>query len=325
MVSIPPRSDEVILGNVGQPSDSTNIARVVALLAGVPEHVPAVTVQRNCASGMEAIVQAHAQVASGQSDLVLAGGTESMSQIPLYVSEGMTRVFEKLSRAKSFGDRVAAITQARPKDLQPRVAIMEGLTDRISGLNMGRRRSFSRRKFGIQPRGQDDFALQKPPPRDRRDRRGAAGRGDHARVRATVQGGGAPGRGPAPQPVARGARQVEAYFDRRYGTVTPGNSCGITDGAAAIFVAIRREGARAGIETRGTAPVVRVRRTGSRPHGTRSDVRHALALRRGGVRFQDIGLIEINEAFGGAGDRERDRDGIGAIRAPTLGHGRGGR
>jgi acetyl-CoA acetyltransferase family protein len=156
----PAQIDEVILGNVAQPSDSTNIARVVALLAGIPEHVPAVTVQRNCASGMEAIVQAHAQVASGQSDLVLAGGTESMSQIPLYVSDGMTRVFERLSRAKSLGGRVAALAAVRPRDLQPRVAIMEGLTDRVSGLNMGETAEILAKEFGISREAQDDFALQ---------------------------------------------------------------------------------------------------------------------------------------------------------------------
>jgi acetyl-CoA acetyltransferase len=73
--------DEVILGNVAAPSDATNIARVVALLAGIPERVPAVTVQRNCASGMEAVAQAHDRIAAGHADLIVAGGTESMSQI----------------------------------------------------------------------------------------------------------------------------------------------------------------------------------------------------------------------------------------------------
>src|SRR5262249_49410118 len=140
--------------------DSTNIARVVALFSGIPESVPALTVQRNCASGMEAILQAHERIAAGHADLIVAGGTESMSQIPLYLSKGMTRVFERLSRAKSVGERVGAVTAARPKDLAPRVALLEGLTDPVSGLNMGQTAELLAKEFGISREAQDDFALR---------------------------------------------------------------------------------------------------------------------------------------------------------------------
>src|SRR6266853_1971323 len=131
----PNEVDEVIFGNVAQPADSTNISRVVALLAGIPERVPAVTVQRNCASGMEAIADAHERIASGAAELIVAGGTESMSQIPLYLSEGMTRTFERLARAKSIGEKV-------------------------SGLNMGETAELLAREYGISREAQDDFALQ---------------------------------------------------------------------------------------------------------------------------------------------------------------------
>ncbi|HEU5311792.1 MAG TPA: thiolase family protein [Candidatus Eisenbacteria bacterium] len=293
----PAEIDEVILGNVAQPSDSTNIARVVALLAGVPEHVPAVTVQRNCASGMEAIVQAHAQVASGQSDLVLAGGTENMSQIPLYQSEGMTRVFEKLSRAKSLGDRVAAIAQVRPKDLQPRLAIMEGLTDRISGLNMGETAEVLAKEFGISREAQDDFALQ--------SHRRAIAAMDAGRLGEEIAPVFAPPYkeavlqdvGPRRNQSLEALAKLRPYFDRKHGTVTPGNSCGITDGAAAIFVASAEKARELGLK-----PVGRLRSSafvGLDPArmGLGPTYATPVALRRAGVRFQDIGLIEINEAF----------------------------
>jgi acetyl-CoA acyltransferase len=293
----PAEIDEVILGNVAQPSDSMNIARVVALLAGVPEHVPAVTVQRNCASGMEAIVQAHAQVASGQSDLVVAGGTESMSQIPLYVSEGMTRVFERLSRARSVGGRMAALASARPKDLQPRVAIMEGLTDRVSGLNMGETAELLAKEFGISREAQDDFALQ--------SHRRAVAATDEGRLgeeiapvfalpyrEAVLQDVG-PRRNQSLEALAK----LKPYFDRKHGTVTPGNSCGITDGAAAIFVASAEKARELGLK-----PAGRLRSSafvGLDPArmGLGPTYATPLALRRAGVRFQDLGLIEINEAF----------------------------
>jgi len=119
----PSEIDEVVLGNVASPSESTNVARVVALLAGVPERVPAFTVQRNCASGLESIAQAHQKIAAGDADLIIAGGTESMSRIPLYMSEGLTHMFERLARAKSPADKLAALSTVRPRDLKPRIAL----------------------------------------------------------------------------------------------------------------------------------------------------------------------------------------------------------
>src|SRR5712671_5203825 len=109
----PSEIDEVILGNVAQPSEATNVSRVVALMAGIPEKVPAYTVQRNCASGMESIAQAHQKIAAGQAELILAGGTESMSQIPLLVSEGMAHMFDRLMRAKSPGAKLSALATLR--------------------------------------------------------------------------------------------------------------------------------------------------------------------------------------------------------------------
>src|SRR6185503_14767986 len=289
--------DEVILGNVAAPSDATNIARVVALLAGIPERVPAVTVQRNCASGMEAVAQAHDRIAAGHADLIVAGGTESMSQIPLFVSEGMTRVFEKASRARSLGARIAAFAQARPKDLAPRLAILEGLTDRVSGLNMGETAEVLAKEFGISREAQDDFALT-----------------SHKRAVAAMESGryaqemvpvfAPPYKqavtedvGPRKGQTLEALAKLKPYFDRRYGTVTVGNSCPITDGAAAILVAsadkARALGLRAAARIKGYAFVgLDPARMGLGPtYAT------PVALKRAGVTFRDIGLIELNEAF----------------------------
>lgn len=289
--------DDVIIGNVAGPADSANIARVVALLAGIPNHVPAVTVHRNCASGMESIAQAYERVASGQADLVVAGGTESMSRIPLHVSDGMTRVFERLMKAKSPVQRVGALASFRPKDLTPKIALMEGLMDPISGLNMGETAELLAREFGISREAQDDFALQS-------HRRAAAAQesGRFAEEIAPVFP--APYREVVAQDVGpRKTQSLEAlaklrpYFDPRTGTVTPGNACPITDGAAAILVASAEKAKELGL-----APAGRIRGyafVGLDPAHMGLGPAHAtpVALRRARVSFSDIGLIELNEAF----------------------------
>jgi acetyl-CoA acetyltransferase family protein len=293
----PAQIDEIIIGNVAQPSDSTNIARVVALLSGIPERAPALTVQRNCASGMEAIALAHDRIAAGHAGLIVAGGTESMSQIPLYMSDRMTRTFERLARARSLGERIAAIAASRPGDLKPRVALLEGLTDPVSGLNMGETAELLAREFGISREAQDDFALQS-------HRRTVAAM-DAGRLAEEIVPVFAPPYkqavmedvGPRRTQSLEALAKLKPYFDRRNGTVTAGNSCGITDGAAAILVASAEKARSLGLvpagRLRGAAFV------GLDPARMGLGPTHAapVALQRAGVRFADIGLIEINEAF----------------------------
>jgi len=293
----PAEIDEVVLGNVAQPSESTNIARVVALLSGIPERVPAFTVQRNCASGLESIAQAHQKIAAGDADLIVAGGTESMSRIPLYMSEGLTRVFDRLARAKSPGAKLEALATLRPRDLKPRIALAEGLTDPVSGLNMGETAEVLAKEFGISREAQDDFALQ-----------------SHRRAVAAMESGRmaqeivpvfappykqavtedvGPRRGQTLEALAR----LKPYFDRRYGTVTVGNACPVTDGAAAILVASAEKARSLGLK-----PAGRIRGysfVGLDPARMGLGPTHAtpVALMRAGVVFKDIGLIELNEAF----------------------------
>src|SRR5947207_11207539 len=99
----PNRIDEVIFGCVGQPAEAANVARIIALRAGVPEAVPALTVHRNCASGCEALTQAYEKMIAGRGSLSVVGGTESMSQIPLLFTQTAAAKFAALSKAKSFG------------------------------------------------------------------------------------------------------------------------------------------------------------------------------------------------------------------------------
>jgi len=293
----PSEIDEVILGNVAQPSESTNIARVVALLAGIPERVPAFTVQRNCASGMESITQAYQKVATGNADLIVAGGTESMSRIPLYMSEGLTRMFERLAREKSVGGKVQAITQVRPRDLAPRIALAEGLTDPVSGLNMGETAEVLAKEFGISREAQDDFALQ--------SHRRAVAAMESGRMAQEIVPVFAPPYtravtedvGPRKGQTLEALAKLRPFFDRRYGTVTVGNSCPVTDGAAAILVASAEKARALGLKPAGRIKGYAF--VGLDPARMGLGPTHAtpVALQRAGVQFRDIGLIELNEAF----------------------------
>src|SRR5271169_3549746 len=101
--------DEVIFGCVAQPADAPNVARVIALRAGVPQSVPAVTVHRNCASGCEAITQAHEKMIAGRGTIFVVGGTESMSNIPLLYNSAAVKKFSQLARAKTFMQRAQAV------------------------------------------------------------------------------------------------------------------------------------------------------------------------------------------------------------------------
>src|SRR5262245_40837942 len=155
----PAQLDEVVLGNCGTPADAANIGRVGALAAGIPRPVPAFTVHRNCASGMEAVAQAYYKISAGAASAIVAGGTESMSEYPLLWSLGMTRAFAALERAKSPPAKLAALLSVRPRDFTPRIAIAEGLTDPVCGLNMGDTAERLAKEFRISREAQDEFAL----------------------------------------------------------------------------------------------------------------------------------------------------------------------
>src|SRR5436190_1677117 len=152
--------DEVIFGCVAQPADAANVARVIALRAGIPEAVPAVTVQRNCASGCEAVTLAHERMRAGRGSVFIVGGAESMSNIPLLFKQSVAEKFGRLSRAKSLLKRLQALGAFRLSDFEPRIGLMLGLTDPVCGLNMGETAEVLARDFGLSRELQDAFALE---------------------------------------------------------------------------------------------------------------------------------------------------------------------
>jgi acetyl-CoA acetyltransferase family protein len=291
----PGRIDEVVFGHCAMPIEAANSSRVVALRAGLPERVPAVTVHRNCASGMEAVANACHRIGSGDAKLVLAGGMESMSQIPLQFSFEYSDFLEGLMRAKTPFARLGAMTRFRPRMLQPRIALAEGLTDLVCGLNMGQTAEVLSREFRIPRDRQDAYAL-------RSHQRAIAGR--EALREEIVPVHPAPGYeavrddvGPREGQTLEALAKLKPYFDRRNGTVTVGNSCQVTDGAAALLV-----GDEETAKGWPMPPLGRVRAfafAGLAPQrmGLGPVFAMAKALARAQVSLTEIEVFEINEAF----------------------------
>ena len=128
---------EVIFGNVAMPGDATNIARVIALKSGLPLSVSAYTVQRNCASGMQAISSAASKIKAGEADIIVAGGCESMSNIPLLFNKRMTSFFENMMKSKTIPAKLSTLLSFRPSFLKPVIGVLQGLTDPVCGKLMG--------------------------------------------------------------------------------------------------------------------------------------------------------------------------------------------
>jgi acetyl-CoA C-acetyltransferase/acetyl-CoA acyltransferase len=292
--------DEVIFGCVGQPQNQVNVARVIAIRAGVPQRVPAHTVGRNCASGMQALTSAVLQIEAGRGELFLCGGVEVMSAYPLTYGPEMTSMFEQLSKARTLPARLAALASFRPWHLKPRVALLEGLTDPTCGLIMGRTAELLARDWSITREQGDALALES---HTRAERARANGR--FAREIAPVLPLGA--RDGAQSVLAddgiREGQSLEAlaklkpYFEKPDGVVTVGNSSQITDGACALLVTTA-ERARA----LGLAPLARVRSfawAGCEPArmGLGPVYASAAALDDAGCELEDLGAIELNEAF----------------------------
>jgi acetyl-CoA acyltransferase len=290
--------DEVVFGNAGTPVDAANISRVIALRSGFPDMTEAYTVHRNCASAMEAVGQGCMKIASQLADTVLVGGTESMSNMPLLFNDDMKELFSTLTFAKTPGEKVAALTHFRPQFLKPVVAIMEGLTDPISGLNMGQTAEVLARDFGITRETQDKFALRS---HERTVAAAKAGRlGEEIipiiaepdfkeAVTADI--------GPRDGQSLEALGKLKPFFDRENGTVTPGNACPITDGAVAMVLMNAEKAKAEGREILGTISGFTF--TGCEPKrmGMGPIYSTSQLLGEMGLELSDMELVELNEAF----------------------------
>jgi len=292
--------DEVIFGCVAQPAEASNVARVIALRAGIPEHVPAATVHRNCASGCEAVTTAYERMAAGRGSVFVVGGAESMSQVPLLFQPRTAEKFGRLARAKSFGQRLKGLAGFRPSDFKPRIGLQLGLTDPVCGLNMGDTAEVLAREFGLTRELQDSFALES-------NNRALAAREKLAEEICPVYPAQPAGR-KAPPAIMQdnGVRKdqtldalakLRPVFDRRTGTVTAGNSSQITDGAVALLVMTEEKAAQIGYKPLGALTGYAYAGCDPTRMGLGPVFAIAKAEEKFGLNLDQADLIEINEAF----------------------------
>jgi len=294
----PERVDEVIVGNAGMPAETANIGRVIALRSGIPQRVPAYSVQRNCASGMQAAASAYAQIAAGLSDIVVVAGVESMSNFGFYTTKRLKEIFTRIGRSKTLWGKASAALSIRPKDLVPVVGLTLGLTDPVSGLNMGQTAENLARDFGITRREQDEFALW-----SHQKWTAANEAGKFRNEIATIY---APPKfdaveedvGPRKHETLEDLERLRPYFDKQYGTITPGNSSPITDGGAAALIMGAEKAKELGYH-KSLGRIKAFAFAGNDPSrmGLGPVFSTHKVLKLAGMTIRDIELIELNEAF----------------------------
>jgi len=291
---------EVVVGCVGPPHDQANVARVIALRAGVPRAVPAHTVGRNCASGMEAVSTAATALRAGRGDLYLVAGVEVMSAYPLVFNHKAVGFFSRLMRAKDPVQKLAAFASFRPAMLAPRITLTEGLTDPTVGLIMGSTAEILARDFAVTRAEADRFALES-------HQRARAAR-DSGRLAKEIHPhlplGAKPGQaallsddGIRDDQSLEALAKLNPYFEKPDGIVTVGNACGITDGACAMLVTTLSRAKELGLR-----PLCKLRAwafSGCDPArmGLGPVYSSAKALRDAGCTLAEVDVIEINEAF----------------------------
>ena len=287
--------DELIFGNVLQPPHATNIARVLAVKGGLPISIPAYTVNRNCASGMESVVSAALKIINGDLETVVAGGCESMSHFPILFKKEMRDWIQRFSRSRNWKQKLSALFSFRPSFLVPQIP---EIADPLCALNMGQTAENLVRDFHITRKDQDLFALM------------SQNRASLAIKEKRLQEEIAPiplppkfvstqevDDGPRDQQTLEALAKLKPAFDKLTGSVTAGTSSQVTDGACALLIMKESK-----VKALGLKPLAYVKayaEEGLDP--SRMGLGPAFAiqkvLKETGYRLEEMELIEINEAF----------------------------
>lgn len=295
---VPDRVDQILFGQVSPPIGAPNVARDIGLQAGLPAHVPAYTISRACISANQAFTNAADQIALGRADVIVAGGVETLSDVPIQYGRRFRDALVKLSRAKGPGAQLRALRGVRLKDLAP---VAPAIAEPSTGQTMGEGAEKMAKDFGIAREAQDRFAAN-----------------SHARaVRAWADGKLGPHVAPVPVPQGKGDARLVArddhpredsseeklaklrpVFDRAHGSVTAGNSSPLTDGASALVVAAEEVARAEGWPILGRLKGYSYTAVDPFEHLLMGPVGAiAQVLDTAKLQLKDLGVIEMHEAF----------------------------
>lgn len=287
--------DELILGNVVQPPDDTNIARIIAVMGGLPVTCPAFTVNRNCASGLEAIITGVNQILLNKSKIIIAGGAESMSFFPVSFPSSMRDFLRNLQKTKTLGQKLKLLTTFRFSMLKPE---LPEIKDPICGLTMGQTAEVISRELKVTRKEQDDFAFLSQNRASAAIKSGVLGDEifpvplpPHYQKFQLVDDG------PRDNQKREDLDKLKPVFEKETGQVTAGNSSQITDGAAAVLLMSEEEVTKRNLKPLGwvidtISIAIEPNRMGMGPVYAVSKL-----LKDNNLKLDDIDLIEINEAF----------------------------
>lgn len=290
--------EEVVTGCMVPSEDEANIARIIGLRLGCGNNVPGWTVQRNCASGMQALDCAYKDIALGRHDLVLAGGTEAMSRSPLIYNRKVVEWFIRLMSSKSMGSRLGTFLKLPLGNmLKPIIALLHGLTDPLCGMGMGQTAEQVAYHFGISREQMDHFAFQ-----SHQKLAQAFDRGYMTEVTPIIDAKGHvynKDTGLRPDTTMAQLAKLRPIFDKKYGLVTAGNSSQVTDGAC--FLVLASEAAVKKHKLPVIAEIKDANWGACNPREMGLGPVHATTplLQRNNLGLADIDYWEINEAFAG--------------------------
>jgi acetyl-CoA acyltransferase len=285
--------DLVVFGNVARPVAYHNLAREVVLSLSMPIHIPAFTVGLACASACVAITSAADQIATGNADVVVAGGSESLTNVPLTLTPRLARALVAASQAKSLPAKARSFAEVRASDIAP---VAPGIRETSTGLTMG---ESAERMAGINEisrQSQDAWAL--------RSHERAAAAWDDGRLAEEVAPVYLDGHAVTTDNHIRRDSSLEKLaalrpvFDREHGTITAGNASPLTDGAAAVVLA-----SEARARAWGREPLAKIRSYAYAAVDPADQLLIApayaipIALRRAGITLDDVDVFEMHEAF----------------------------
>ncbi|HEY8164586.1 MAG TPA: acetyl-CoA C-acyltransferase FadI [Gemmatimonadaceae bacterium] len=286
----------LVFGTVIPSVVEPNIAREVSLMPLLPKGVQAYTVSRACASANQAITDAADQIALGNLDVAIAGGSESLSNIPILHSQGMAETLVLASKAKTLPARLKVFARLRPKDLIP---ITPAIAEPTTGETMGQSAEKMAKLNAISREEQDHFAL-------RSHRLAAAGTAD-GRLTAEIMPVYVPPKFESVLTSDNGIREDTSYeqlaalkpvFDKKYGSVTAGNSSPLTDGGACVLLMHEDKAKALGYEPLGIIKSYAYAALDPGEQLLQAPVLAApVALKRAGLTLQDMDLVEMHEAF----------------------------